>query len=75
MKYFKTFEDFHNSVTKALHNSIVRCSYNACIMKKGDMELAEQVIRQENQVDELQMAIDLECTQILALRQPKALLN
>jgi hypothetical protein len=47
MKYFKTFEDFHNSVTKALHNSIVRCSYNACIMKKDDMELAEQVFKQE----------------------------
>lgn len=39
------------------------------------MELAEQVLKQENQVDELQMAIDLECTQILALRQPTALLN
>ena len=38
----------------------------------GDMELAELVIKQDNQVDELEMAIDLECTQILALRQPTA---
>ena len=39
---------------------------------KGDIELAEQVIKQDNQIDELEMAIDLECTQILALRQPAA---
>jgi phosphate transport system protein len=38
----------------------------------GNMELAEQVIKQDNQVDSLEMAIDLECTQILALRQPTA---
>ena len=39
---------------------------------KGDIELAELVIKQDNQVDALEMAIDLECTQILALRQPTA---
>ena len=38
----------------------------------GDMELAEQVIKQDNQVDAMEMAIDLECTQIMALRQPTA---
>jgi phosphate transport system protein len=38
----------------------------------GDMELAEQVIRQDNQVDALEMTIDLESCQILALRQPAA---
>jgi phosphate transport system protein len=38
----------------------------------GDMELAEQVIKQDNQVDALEMAIDLECMQILAMRQPTA---
>ena len=37
-----------------------------------DTELAEQVIKQGNQVDALEMAIDLECTQIMALRQPTA---
>jgi phosphate transport system protein len=36
------------------------------------MELAEQVIKQDNDVDALEVAIDLECTQILALRQPTA---
>ncbi|MDP3335009.1 MAG: phosphate signaling complex protein PhoU [Methylococcaceae bacterium] len=38
----------------------------------GDIELAEQVIKQDNQVDSLEMAIDLESCQILALRQPAA---
>ena len=38
----------------------------------GNMELAEQVIKQENDVDALEVAIDQECTQILALRQPTA---
>ncbi|NOT11859.1 MAG: phosphate signaling complex protein PhoU [Methylococcaceae bacterium] len=38
----------------------------------GDAEIAEQVIRQDNDVDAQQMEIDLECTQILALRQPAA---
>ena len=38
----------------------------------GNMELAELVIKQDNQVDALEMAIDMECTQILALRQPTA---
>ena len=33
-----------------------------------------ELLRQENQVDELEMAIDLECTKILALRQPKHLI-
>ena len=38
----------------------------------GDAEMAELVIKQDHQVDTLEMAIDLECTQILALRQPTA---
>ena len=38
----------------------------------GDVELAELVIKQDNQVDKLETAIDMECTQSLALRQPTA---
>jgi phosphate transport system protein len=38
----------------------------------SDGELAERVINQDNNVDELEMAIDLECMQILARRQPAA---
>lgn len=37
-----------------------------------DIKLAELVIKQDNQVDALEVAIDLECTRILALRQTTA---
>lgn len=40
--------------------------------KKGDIELAELVIKHDSQVDALEMAIDKECAQILAQRQPEA---
>ncbi|MGR8933734.1 MAG: phosphate signaling complex protein PhoU, partial [Gammaproteobacteria bacterium] len=39
---------------------------------EGDSELAEHVIQQEKQVDDFEVAIDEECIQILALRQPTA---
>jgi phosphate transport system protein len=38
----------------------------------NDVEMAELVIKQDNQVDTMEVEIDLECTQILALRQPTA---
>lgn len=38
----------------------------------NDMELAELVIKQDNDVDLFEMEIDAECTQIIALRQPAA---
>jgi phosphate transport system protein len=40
--------------------------------KNKDAELAERVIKQNNQIDELEMEIDKECTQIMAQRQPEA---
>ncbi len=38
----------------------------------ADLEMAEQVIKLDDQVDTLEIAIDHECMQILALRQPAA---
>ena len=38
----------------------------------SDVELAEQVIKQDNQIDALEIALDRECMQIMALRQPTA---
>lgn len=38
----------------------------------NDMELAELVIKQDHQVNALEVDIDLACTQIMALRQPTA---
>ncbi|TNC81909.1 MAG: phosphate transport system regulatory protein PhoU [Oleiphilus sp.] len=39
---------------------------------EGDTQLAEDVRIKEEQVDEMERAIDEECTQIIALRQPAA---
>ncbi len=39
----------------------------------GDVELAGQVIRQDNQVDALEMVIDRECSETIARRQPAAI--
>jgi phosphate transport system protein len=41
-------------------------------LTNNDMELAELVIKQDNDVDLFEMEIDAECTQIIALRQPAA---
>ena len=38
----------------------------------GDMQLAELVIKQDNQIDNFQRDIDIQCTEIIALRQPTA---
>jgi len=38
----------------------------------GNEDLAERVIKQDNDVDELEMTIDLECMRLLARRQPAA---
>jgi phosphate transport system protein len=38
----------------------------------SDVEMADLVIKQDNDVDALEIAIDRECMQILALRQPAA---
>ncbi|MEQ1528121.1 MAG: phosphate signaling complex protein PhoU [Methylococcales bacterium] len=38
----------------------------------GDIEIAETVIKQDNNIDAFEVALDQECTQILALRQPAA---
>lgn len=38
----------------------------------GDEETAELVIKQDDQIDALEMLLDRECMQILALRQPAA---
>ncbi|MCF7987431.1 MAG: phosphate signaling complex protein PhoU [Methylovulum sp.] len=38
----------------------------------SDMEMAERVIQQDNEVNAMEACIERECTQILALRQPAA---
>ena len=71
-QYNKELEDIRNKVLTM--GGIVEQQIELAIQafSTGDMEMAELVIKQDNQVDAMEMDIDLECTQILALRQPTA---
>ena len=71
-QFNKELEDIRNNVLTmgGLVEQQIELAVQA--FTSGDIELAEEVIKQDNQVDALEMAIDLECTQILALRQPTA---
>ena len=71
-QFNKELEDIRNKVL--IMGGLVEQQIELAVkaFSTGDLELAEIVIKQDNQVDELEMAIDLECTQILALRQPTA---
>jgi phosphate transport system protein len=41
-------------------------------LKKQDVDLAKKVIEKDNEVDQLELKIDSECTNLIALRNPKA---
>ncbi len=71
-QFNKELEDIRNKVL--IMGGLVEQQIELAVkaFSTGDLELAEIVIKQDNQVDQLEMAIDLECTQILALRQPTA---
>ncbi|MDD2864223.1 MAG: phosphate signaling complex protein PhoU [Methylococcales bacterium] len=68
----KELEDIRNKVLAmgGLVEEQIDLAVKAFII--SDMELAETVIKQDNEVDDFEMEIDAECTQILALRQPAA---
>ena len=71
-QFNKELEDIRNKVL-TMGGLVERQIENAVeAYTTGNMELAEQVIKGDNQVDAMEMAIDLECTQIMALRQPTA---
>lgn len=71
-QFNKELEDIRNKVL--MMGGLVEQQIELAIeaFTTNNEELAELVIKQDNQVDDLEMAIDLECTQILALRQPAA---
>lgn len=48
----------------------IESAVNALV--EGDLDLAERVIKDDYKVNSMEVAIDEECTQILALRQPAA---
>ena len=71
-QFNKELEDIRNKVL--MMGGLVENQIEQAIeaYTTGNMELAEQVIKQDNEVDLLEITIDQECTQILALRQPTA---
>lgn len=71
-QFNKELEDIRNKVLTmgGLVEQQIELAVQA--FTNGDMEIAELVIRQDNEVDIQQVDLDLECTQILALRQPAA---
>lgn len=71
-QFNKELEDVRNKVLTM--GGLVEQQFELAVtaFRTGDMEIAELVIKQDDQVDALEMAIDQECMQILALRQPAA---
>jgi len=71
-QFNKELEDIRNKVLTM--GGLVERQIEQAVLAftRGDMELAELVIKQDNQVDAMEVAIDLECIQILARRQPTA---
>jgi len=71
-QFNKELEDIRNKVL--IMGGLVEQQIEMAVeaYTRGNMEMAELVIKQDDDVDELEVAIDLECTQILALRQPTA---
>jgi len=71
-QFNKELEDIRNKVLTMGGLVEQQIEWAVQAFTNGDAELAEQVIRQDNQVDDLEIEIDRECNQILALRQPAA---
>jgi phosphate transport system protein len=71
-QFDRELEDIRNKVLTmgGLVEQQIELAIQAFVL--NDMELAEKVVKQDNQVDAMETEIDLECTQILALRQPAA---
>jgi len=71
-QFNKELEDIRNKVLTmgGLVEEQLDLAFGAFM--NADMEKADLVIKRDNQVDKMEMDIDLECMQILALRQPAA---
>ncbi len=71
-QFNKELEDIRNKVLTMGGLVEQQIEWAVQAFTTGDTELADLVIKQDNQVDALEVAIDRECNQILALRQPAA---
>lgn len=72
-QFDRELEDIRNKVL--IMGGVVEQQIDLAIksFSNGDMDLAEQVIKQDNQVNAMESSIDQECIQIIALRQPTAI--
>ncbi len=71
-QFNKELEDVRNKVLTMGGLVEQQIEFAVAAFSTGDLEMADLVIKQDDQVDALEMAIDQECMQILALRQPAA---
>ncbi|MGZ5052891.1 MAG: phosphate signaling complex protein PhoU [Methylobacter sp.] len=71
-QFNKELEDVRNKVLTMGGLVEQQIEMAVAAFSTGDLESAELVIKQDHQVDALEMTIDQECMQILALRQPAA---
>lgn len=71
-QFNKELEDLRNKVLTM--GGLVEDQLDSAVkaFMGGDLEKADVVIKRDNQVDAMEVAIDQECMQILALRQPAA---
>lgn len=71
-QFNKELEDIRNKVLTM--GGLVEEQLDSAVtaFMTGDAEKADLVIKQDNQVDAMEVVIDQECMQILALRQPAA---
>lgn len=71
-QFNKELEDIRNKVLAM--GGMVEQQFHMAVkaFMTSDIEIAELVIKQDSQIDALEVAIDHECNQILAIRQPAA---
>ncbi len=71
-RFTAELEDLRSSLLEMGGRVEEQCSKALQALVKGDLALAEEVASSDHLVDELEIAINGKCTDILALRQPAA---
>lgn len=71
-QYNEEMEDIRNKVLNMGGLVEQQIEQATAAFMNSDLEMAEQVIQQDEVVNQLEMRIDQECTEILAKRQPAA---
>jgi phosphate transport system protein len=72
-QFDRELEDIRNKVLTMGGLVEQQIEFTVKAFTTGNMELAEHVIKHDDQVNAMETAIDQECIQIIALRQPTAI--